>query len=371
MLIRARRAVGDFLLAGFQFGAEVEHANGWSFDVFGTTISKTVFLKPYEGETIPSNKAVLTIHFADPDSAAPVEATAIATATGQVLATMGVEDCKAFHLPLSVKFQPQQWIDDDAVDSGPAFYFDAAPAILGMTADEVRALSVQVYKEHGRDMDILAERTMLLGPGRDKHDGPFHLELEAAEFDMFLFAAGIDKTAVLTDADIAAARLSRETEIPVLKAGDWVVMASDHDRQFRVGSIPSEQPLAEHGVLIIKDTAGEQRLCVFEVWVWLQITEEKLTAEQRALLTQPSDPSLSVGDTVVMGIDAGAHIEVGHVHPVQPLASEGIFLFTDQYGDGKMAALDGNDWLVVMDHELTEGQRTLLQPPADEVSLEF
>lgn len=294
MLIRARRAVGDFLFAGFQFGAEVEHSNGWSFDVFGTTISKTVFLKPYEGETIPSNKAVLTVHFAGPESAVPVEATAVATATGQILATMGAEECKPFHLPLSVKFQPQQWINDDAVDSGPAFYFDAAPAILGMTADEVRALSVQVYKEHGRDMDILAERSDLLGAGRDRHDGPFHLELEATEFDIFLFAAGIDKGAILSDADIAAARASRE----------------------------------------------------------------------------PRPPALQAGDTVIMGIDAGAQIEVGHIHEAQPLAADGIFLFRDQYDDEKMAALDGNDWLVVMDHELTEAQRDLLQP-SDGPSLDF
>lgn len=296
MLIRARRAVGDFLFAGFHFGAAVKDANGWHFDVPGSSISRMVFLTAYEGDTRPAAKAVLTVRFEDENSAVPVEAVARSASTGQVIATMSEADCTAFHLPLTVGFQPEAWVDDYAIPSGPSFAFDAAPAILAMTADELRAFSVEVYKPdgYGRDLDVLAERSGFVGRGRDQHDGPYSLDLQPMEFDLFLFATGLDKGAALTDEDIKAAWQRRQPAEPQLKAGDWVVMASNRGRQIQVGVVPIEQPLKDQGVLRFEDASGDAKLCVFEVSTWLQIQDRDLSPEQLSLLRPQAEDAVSM-----------------------------------------------------------------------------
>ena len=77
----------------------------------------------------------------------------------------------------------------------------------------------------------------------------------------------------------------------------------------------------------------------------------------------------SHGDVVEFDNAPDSHIEVGSVTPEQPLADEGIFVFDDQYGDTKLCALDGDRWVVVMDHELTPEQsdavHRLLNPGTD------
>ena len=63
-----------------------------------------------------------------------------------------------------------------------------------------------------------------------------------------------------------------------------------------------------------------------------------------------------VGDEILFEQAGGCRVEVDRVLDEQPLAADGIVLFEDQYGETKLCARDGGDWVVVMDSELTPEQ---------------
>ena len=104
---------------------------------------------------------------------------------------------------LDAFFQPQAWVNDDAVDSAPGEAFDAADAVLSLTAAELRHLDGEMRRP-GRDLDVLAERAGLVGTD-GAHDGPFYVDVEVSDWDGFLEATGLDPRTT-TDADIAAVR---------------------------------------------------------------------------------------------------------------------------------------------------------------------
>lgn len=108
---------------------------------------------------------------------------------------------------LDATFQPQQWIDDDAVDCGPSVRFDAADAVLSLSPDQLATLDAEVRRFGGRDLDVVAEKAGLAGLGgeNDSHPGPFYVDIDASDWDGFLTQLGIDPNAV-SEEEIAAAR---------------------------------------------------------------------------------------------------------------------------------------------------------------------
>ena len=109
---------------------------------------------------------------------------------------------------LTATFHPQQWVNDHAMDSAPSFEFDAAAALLALTAQQVRFLAAQTRERSGRDLDHLAEAANLVGDGPEQHNGPYRVTLDADELDAFLSAVGLDDLPALTDADVARIRMT-------------------------------------------------------------------------------------------------------------------------------------------------------------------
>lgn len=64
---------------------------------------------------------------------------------------------------------------------------------------------------------------------------------------------------------------------------------------------------------------------------------------------------LYAGDRVAFG-DNECEIIVDSVAKEQPLADDGIVVFTDQYGEQKLAEFDGDHWDIVNDAFLTDEQ---------------
>jgi hypothetical protein len=107
---------------------------------------------------------------------------------------------------LTAKFQPQQWIHDDAVDCAPFTLFEAGELILAMNPDLVRYVSDQVNKESGLDLDILAEAAGLVGNEEGRHNGPFCVSLDKVDLEEFLSSVGIDDLVRLDESILVSVR---------------------------------------------------------------------------------------------------------------------------------------------------------------------
>ncbi len=109
---------------------------------------------------------------------------------------------------LAATFQPQYWGDDHAVNFGRPYSFDATPALLSLTADQIRRLGAEASKTSGRDLDILAERSGLVANCGfpDGHDGPFVVNLDMDLRTFLQFDLGIDDIAALSDNDLVRIR---------------------------------------------------------------------------------------------------------------------------------------------------------------------
>jgi len=107
---------------------------------------------------------------------------------------------------LNATFQPQQWVNDHAVDDGASFDFDAGPALLSLSADRVRFIVGEVERHWGRDLDMLAEAADLIGNGEDQHSGPFYVDVDADDLVGFLKEVGIADVSKLTDDELARIR---------------------------------------------------------------------------------------------------------------------------------------------------------------------
>jgi hypothetical protein len=113
---------------------------------------------------------------------------------------------------LDARFQPQQWIRDNAEDSGPGETFDAAEAVLSLSAEQVRYIDAQVSRPSGRDLDEIAYAAGLVG--KDAHDGPFVVSIDEDDWKAFLEECGLSDVASLTDARISDAKASLTSVSP-------------------------------------------------------------------------------------------------------------------------------------------------------------
>jgi hypothetical protein len=107
---------------------------------------------------------------------------------------------------LNASFQPQQWINDAAVDCAPEVTFDAGSVLLLLNAKQVLHLVNEANKVSGRDLDILAEAAHLVGNGSGQHNGPFYVTVDSTELADFLFEVGIRDLMALTDDDMVHTR---------------------------------------------------------------------------------------------------------------------------------------------------------------------
>lgn len=96
---------------------------------------------------------------------------------------------KTKQLPdLTATFQPQQWIDDHALPSGPVVVFGAGVALLSMSAYDLRRFDQEVRRRSGRDLDQLAVVAGVIGD----HNGPFEVRMELSDYLGWLDAVGFD-----------------------------------------------------------------------------------------------------------------------------------------------------------------------------------
>lgn len=107
---------------------------------------------------------------------------------------------------LAATFQPQQWVNDYAVDSGPSREFDAGHALLQLRADTFQYVVAQAHASSGRDLDALAEAASLVGSADGQHPGPFCVSLDEDELDAFLSSLGIEDVGSVRDCDLEALR---------------------------------------------------------------------------------------------------------------------------------------------------------------------
>ncbi len=108
---------------------------------------------------------------------------------------------------LNAVFQPQQWINDYAMDCASAFEFDAAPAVLSLNAEQIRHVVKEASASSGRDLDLLAEAANLVGAGDGQHDGPFCVRVDAMDLADFLFDVGVTDLQALTDDNLDRIRV--------------------------------------------------------------------------------------------------------------------------------------------------------------------
>jgi hypothetical protein len=120
---------------------------------------------------------------------------------------------------LNATFQPQQWINDHAVDSARSVRFDAGQALLSLSLDRLRYVVKEANKTSGRDLDILAEQAGLVGSGSDRHDGPFYVSLEQSDLSDFLFDIGVRDLDALDEETWAAVKAGDPQEIPLPSIG--------------------------------------------------------------------------------------------------------------------------------------------------------
>lgn len=102
---------------------------------------------------------------------------------------------------LKARFQPQQWIHDNAVDSGPSVEFDITEEILRFGHEGVRV----VYEEAdtpGADFDDLAIEAGML----EQHDGPFRVMIDKAAMADFFRAVGVEDVSLITEDDLQRIR---------------------------------------------------------------------------------------------------------------------------------------------------------------------
>lgn len=106
-------------------------------------------------------------------------------------------------------FQPQEWINDNAVDSGPDIEFDAGTALLAMSADQLRRVYQESRKLYGRDLDLVAEKAGLVMNAEgcaDGHDGPFTVDIATDDIVKFFADLGTYKIDTMTDEDLVRHR---------------------------------------------------------------------------------------------------------------------------------------------------------------------
>lgn len=91
---------------------------------------------------------------------------------------------------LKAKLILEQWIDDNAVRTGEVITFDISRLVASMEESELKKLVTQLSRDHGQDLDFIAERADVLGD----HQGPFTVQVDAEELDAFI-ASGFNMTA--------------------------------------------------------------------------------------------------------------------------------------------------------------------------------
>lgn len=88
-------------------------------------------------------------------------------ALGWAINILPVVESKEIPNGCKITFQPQEWVNDYATNSGPAVEVDVTVKILNMTADEVHELGTDSWASDNLiDTDVLG------------HDGPFYVSCD-------------------------------------------------------------------------------------------------------------------------------------------------------------------------------------------------
>ncbi len=63
-----------------------------------------------------------------------------------------------------------------------------------------------------------------------------------------------------------------------------------------------------------------------------------------------------VGDVILIRQAGDYPVVVGRIRDEQPLADDGVYMIYDRDGDARLCGRDGDDWVQVMDSQLTDEQ---------------
>lgn len=174
---------------------------------------------------------------------------------------------------LAAAYQPQEWIDDNAEDAGALRGFDAAPLMLSLPAEAFLRMDAEIRKDHGRDLDLLAE---LAGDRLTRgHAGPFEVGVSLEDYLAWLERVGFDPAdvAAVDDAVMAkmraeygvAAHAGRLRSVPGSRGPADCVMLQVPMVDWRVGEGGEEDELSDlqkqvRTVTVVKAGAQQLRL---------------------------------------------------------------------------------------------------------------
>lgn len=137
---------------------------------------------------------------------------------------------------LSAQFQPQQWINDHAMDSDPTVAFDAGPALLAMSAGDFRNFDIEIRKDSGRDLDMAAYVAGLT----KGHSGPFRVDVDRTDYLAWLEAIGFDPNDVISVDDSVMEKMRAEYGVQAYVPTGLKLLAATTIQDWRMGEAEDE-----------------------------------------------------------------------------------------------------------------------------------
>ncbi len=143
--------------------------------------------------------------------------------------------------------------------------------------------------------------------------------------------------------------------VPTLLTGDQV--EGPEDGPLTVVGIATRQPLADLGLVVFTAEDGLARVASYstnpgEPGIWVVFPDNMMTPKMVDMLGRPD-----IGTTITFD-NVDCTIRVKAIAKVQPLASSGIIVIIDQYGEKHLCQKDDDGWFAVRLDELTR-PRTL------------
>jgi hypothetical protein len=123
-------------------------------------------------------------------------------------------DMTDFRLPARV--QPQLWVNDNAMDTGPSIEFDAHDAMLGLDARYFARVSEEILNERGHDYDDLALNSGVIDEWlADNREGTFYVDVEDYAFAEWLQTIGVTELQAIrmTDELLSEVRERLQNEV--------------------------------------------------------------------------------------------------------------------------------------------------------------
>lgn len=178
---------------------------------------------------------------------------------------------------LNAQFQPELWVDDHILPVGQAVAFDAGPTLLAMSAGDLRKIDIEIRKDSGRDLDMVA----YIAGVTQAHSGPFRVNLDLADYLCWLEAVGFNPNDVVSVDDSFMEKIRTEYGVQAYVPSGLNLLAATTIKDWRVGDAAGEEDLSERqklawpvrfyqgaggGIELEFDAPdGSQRIVAFEI----------------------------------------------------------------------------------------------------------